>query len=333
MAGRVLDPVGGSTLNSAYAEIVGKTVTIDLGNSLNTRSPSGPLVDLGPLGLAILQPPNASTIPIGSIPYTDPAWYSKTAGIVSFALSDSQLQQASMAPLAIVRLGNGNAPLLSEPNDGIWVRADSTVFRLNPGDTATTTLYATAFGRRASGLKISFGYDPSILQGQTTQGPIPGPQIVGEPTSALILPASVVTDANGAAELKLSASDPGKPRQYIDGQVYGVSYRVGNAPPPLGSTGNASRILNALVWSAYNPPASPTWTNDVRPILQQYANLYPVMKQFVDLSAYSSVVAQRTLIAQALSLPETDPSYMPVTRDLSTAKRAMILRWLNNPVE
>jgi hypothetical protein len=172
-----------------------------------------------------------------------------------------------------------------------------------------------------------------MMQGQTTQGPIPGPQSVGAPTSAFTFPASVTTGANGTALLKVMASDPGKPRRYIDGQVYGVIYGAGNAPPPQRSIGNASRILNALVWSGFTAPANPTWTRDVGPILMQYANLYPVMKQYVDLSDFNDVSGKGPLIQQAFGLPVTDPSYMPVTRDLSAAKQTMILNWLNNPVQ
>ncbi len=334
VAGRVLDPVPASTLNSAYAEIIDKTLTIDLGNSLNTQSPGGPFVNLGAVNLVILQPATGGApINIGTIPYATPNWYTTTAGIVSFALSDAQLQQVSSAPLALLQPGAGNPLLLTESNDGTWVRADATVFRLNPGDTATTTYYASVFGKRASGLTISLGYDPSIMQGQTTQGPIPGPQTVGLPTSAFTFPASVTTGADGTVVVTVKAADPGQPRQYIDGQVYGVTYGPGNAPPPVGTVGNASRILNALVWSGYTAPANPTWTNDVQPILQQYADLYPVMKQFVDLSSFSSVVAAKTMLQKVFGLPTTDPLYMPVTRDLSAAKKAMILNWLNNPVQ
>ena len=55
VAGRVLDPVSPSPLSSAYAEIVDKTLTIDLGNSLTTQSAGGPLVDHGVLNVVILQ--------------------------------------------------------------------------------------------------------------------------------------------------------------------------------------------------------------------------------------------------------------------------------------
>jgi hypothetical protein len=332
VAGRALDPVGNSAMMSAYAEIAGGTLTIDLGNSLQTQTPGGPIANVGPLNLVILQPPGTPAVTIGPIPSTNADWYAKTAGIVSFSLSDVQRQAAAAGRLAVVPAGGGD-PFLAESSDGTWVRADETVFRLSPGDTAKTTYYATVFGARKSGVTIRFGYDPTILQQETSPGPIAGPQTVGLPITAFTFPPSVTTVADGTAVLTVTAADPGNPRGYIDGQVYAVTYGAGGAPPPTGSVQNASRLLNALVWSRYVASAHPTWTNDVKPILQQYANLYPVMKPYVDLSNYNDVVAKAVLIQQVFGLPTTDASYMPVTRDLSPAKKAMILAWLNNPVQ
>jgi hypothetical protein len=332
VAGRVLTSTGNPSFGTAYARIDGDVLALDLGNSLPTRSSGGPLADTGPLALALI-PPGAPAIPIGQIPYTTPGWYQRTAGIVSFTLTPDQLTQAAGTPLGLVPPA-GNAPqaFLAEAADGAWVRADSYVFRLNPGDEAQTTFYATAFGRRIAGAKISLGYDASIMQGQTTQGPIPGPQVVGQPQSALTFPTSIRTGPDGTAVLTLKAGDPGRPRQYIDGQVYGVGYALGDAPPPVGSITNSSLILSALVWSGYHAPAVPDWESDVGPILLQYADLYPVMKPIVDLSSYDGVVAKRALIKGVFSVPMTDPRYMPITRDLSRAKREMILRWLDNPI-
>lgn len=83
-------------------------------------------------------------------------------------------------------------------------------------------------------------------------------------------------------------------------------------------------------WSAANDP--PTWA-DVEPVFRQYANLYPVMSRFLDLGGYANVVANADLLQLAFSLPPTDPNTMPVTRDLSPAKRAAILAFLANPSE
>jgi hypothetical protein len=137
---------------------------------------------------------------------------------------------------------------------------------------------------------------------------------------------------HGAAVLTLKAGDPGRPRRHIGGQVHGVSRASGEAPPPVGSVSNPGPILSPLVWSGYAAPDEPDRESDVRPILLQYADLYPVMRPIVELSSSESVVAKRALIKGVFSVRMTDTRSMPVTRDLSRAKRGMILRWLDNPV-
>src|SRR5699024_3929572 len=72
-------PVPG--LNNAYAQIVGNSLTIDLGNSLPTQSP-GSLVDLGSLEVGLLT--NEGTVTLGPVgDYKDANWYAQTAGIVT----------------------------------------------------------------------------------------------------------------------------------------------------------------------------------------------------------------------------------------------------------
>jgi len=333
LATRVLLAAANSQVNTAYAQVAGNSLSIDLGNSLLTQSPGGPLVDVGSLEVA-LQTSNG-LVPLGPVSgYKDADWYAQTAGIITLTLDENQLAQAAKAPLCVVATSEQGTQttLLAEAPDGVWLRADQFVFRLNPGDNASTIFYLTTFGQRTANQEISLGYDPSQMQGQTTQGPIPGPSPAGEPTSALTFPLSIITGPDGTVELPIQAGDPGDARAYIDGQVYGVTYGPGSTPPPVGSVQNPSQILNALVWSGYEIPATPTWTNDVQPIFQQYANLYPVMKQYVDLSDYGDVVAKASMIKRVFGVPVTDARYMPVTRDLSRAKREMIIRWLDNPV-
>jgi hypothetical protein len=67
--------------------------------------------------------------------------------------------------------------------------------------------------------------------------------------------------------------------------------------------------------------------------MRQYANLYPVMRDFLDLGDYESVGAHAKRLAFAFGLDIDDPDSMPVTRDLSAAKRKTILRWLGEPGE
>ena len=73
---------------------------------------------------------------------------------------------------------------------------------------------------------------------------------------------------------------------------------------------------------------------DVSPIFTQYARLTPMMRTILDLSNYQAVTKPRNLelLRKNLVLDFHDPAYMPATRDLSPAKRAMILKWLDNPL-
>ena len=120
-------------------------------------------------------------------------------------------------------------------------------------------------------------------------------------------------------------TSPGNPRGYIDGQVYLIDYRI----PGQSNTARSSFDYIALhVRDDFDVPADPTW-DDIAPIMTQYGNLYPIMsKHLVDLGSEASCARHADILHLAFSLPETDPNYMPVTRDLSVYKRRTILAWL-----
>jgi len=82
--------------------------------------------------------------------------------------------------------------------------------------------------------------------------------------------------------------------------------------------------------SDHNPDNEPpAWYDDIQPLFAQYAKLYPIMSKYVvDLSDYASVVARLSVLNLAFSLPEGNPNHMPVTRDLGSEDRRMILKWL-----
>ena len=318
IAGRTLDPTGQSLVAPAYCEIINNSITIDLANSLPTVQPGGVLADIEALDLVVLK--NDGIQVIGHISYLESGFYEKTAGIVSFTLKQDLLKDVQENPLAIISHST-NKVQLQEAKDGIWVRSDETVFRLNPGDSVTTILHASKFGKPAAGLTIHIGF--AILIGFETYN---------EPRSALQFPESITTDENGLANLSIMARDPGNPRKFIDGQVYAISYSAKKMRSANVHYINSSRILNLLVWSGYTIPEIPTWENNVQPILTQYANLYPVMKDYVDLSRFDSVAQSASHIKRAMQLSQNNPNYMPTTRDLSANKRAMILKWCDKPI-
>lgn len=344
--GRLLRVLDNPNMNYApcLIDTSKSTLLVDLGNSIPTSSVGGPMNDIGTLQMAIV-PAKGAPVLLGPINYLYRGWYEVNAGIQAFPLTPKQLALAQKSPLAVVQT-NGTqivATLLSENKEGAFARTDQFVYRLDSRATTDTssddeliitrkevTLYATKFGRPQPNQAFKLLFDNSAMLGQQDQGGPPGPT-PGTPESALNFPATITTDASGKATFHLQASPPGNPRGYIDGQVYGVVYHWEGIDLKEYNP-NSSNMLSVLVWDAYPDTPMPTWLDNVQPIFQQFANLYPVMKGIVDLSDYMSVRSRLDIMQLVFSLDPKNPNYMPVTRDLSGPKRKMIKAWLKNPL-
>jgi hypothetical protein len=346
--GSFFSPAGRVNFCVAAVDQATRRVYLDLGNALPTAAPGGTPSDLGDLALCAAPPGQAAAgtgsgtpLPLGVLPagdYTRASWYPSTAGVVAFPpdrpLTDDELAAVAAGPLALTARPAGGQPsvAVSEPDSGLFVRADQFVFRLNPGETASADLYATRFGQPYAGAGVVTVPVPGQLQPDSPLAPGQAPP-VAVPAGALRYEIRVVTDERGRARLPLGARDPGRPRGYIDGQVYALcpvleeTVVLPGAPYPF----NQWNFVSVLVWSGFAAAEPPTWFGDVEPVLRQYANLYPVMRDFLDLGDYESVCAQASLLAFAFGLDTGDPNSMPVSRDLSAAKRAAILRWLAKP--
>jgi hypothetical protein len=333
-------PLGAINFCSAVVDETASCVYLDLGNALSTAAPGGAIKPQGDLTLSIYDPTSlpgdpagttGTTVAIGVIPASgaggyvqNPNWYANTAGVVALPLSPAQLQAVASSPLLI----SGKAGvLISEWSSSAFVRADRFVYRMSPDETVQIPVYAMQFGKPLAGVGVNFQLDPSQLQGQA----------VAVPEYALAFNPTAVTDSNGRAVLTLNTSDPGTPRFFnngtdygIDGQVYGIRPAFSDAQTYTGPV-NQWNFISILLWSGFTPANPVTWT-DIQPIFQQYANLYPVMNRFLDLGNYDAVVKNTRLLLLAFGLNPSDPNSMPVTRDLSPAKRNAILAWLKNPL-
>lgn len=239
----------------------------------------------------------------------------------------------------------------------------------NESNARKVDFYVTKFGNRCPDIKIGVAFDSTTMRAQATQGDIPGPRKVGAPQSALHLNSSgdstmsngaspekgidvldssipstyISTNEDGIASLTLSGGiinplsegDPKKrqnPRDYIDGQVYGLRYGV-DEPPQVGQVTNSSDLINVLLFSMYDIPRVPSWIQHIAPIFTQYANLYPGMRRVVDLADYASCITRIWPLKCAFGTDLDDPHYMPVTRDLSDNKRTTILNWLSKNLD
>lgn len=303
-------------------------ILLDLGNALPTTQPGGPLEDLGALSMAYtVQPAGSQSVPLGSIAYTEKGWYERTAGIVELPadrrLSNEELNAISTNPLTLLLPGPDKHPVsaIAEAPDGLYVRADQFVFRLNPGDQVEVGLFATRFGQPYAGAHILLNSDPGQLQG--------GPGQTAVPASAVEYPSEAVAGEDGGVTIAIHGHDPGNPRGYIDGQTYGVRPTLKEvAAAGSNHPSNPWNFISLLLFGDFHGDDPPTWWGSIQPIFQQYANLYPVMGRFLNLADYASVCDKRDLLLLAFGHEAKHPNAMPVTRDLSAAKRKAILRWL-----
>lgn len=304
----------------APAKVSGSTVTIDLGNSIPDQDPGGPPANVGTLEAAVLSGSPPTPTSLGTIDYQGPA-FQQTAGVVQFPITPDQAGQ----PLAILVNGTGQ---LAESPDGLYVDVDGASVYMNPGDGTSINVWATSFGSAAAGTSVALELVPA---------PPPPPDQFddNQPPSALSFPQSVTIGADGSAAVELNASNPSPlpaGRQDIGGQLYylGGAWGAGNVWNAYGAGTFFAAPLSVKLFNSIEPPIpQPTWT-DVQPILYKYYYLYAYMASIVDLSNYDSVKSSAQAIQGVLNLGFDDPSYMPITREMSNDERQLILTWIGN---
>jgi hypothetical protein len=334
-------PASNINFCTGVVDASGGALLLDLGNALLTGADGG-IVDIGDLQLLVYNMKTQQASAIGTIPAqgsggysSDPDWYPRTAGVVALAIPQALQRIVQTNPLSLV----GTLGRINEVPQGGYVRADTFVHRASPGDTVTIEVYASRFGQPLANAVVNFAADASQLQPGNYSGNEVPP--VATPLSAIGFAdpgatLAATTDANGKATLTLTMGDPGTPRWFDGGTSYGIDGQVYGIRPSLQNGADAGPVdpwnfVSVLLWSGFAQPATPTWA-DVQPIFRQYANLYPVMNRFLDMGDYDSVLAHTRLLTLAFGLDAGDPNSMPVTRDLSPAKRATILTWLAKPL-
>ncbi|XP_019630270.1 PREDICTED: uncharacterized protein LOC109474416 [Branchiostoma belcheri] len=303
-------------------------VVLDFGNSLKldvngsvVESSDGPLHLLQykgkDLNCGLL---NNRGYDLGKIRLGGNDWFQTTGGIVELSVNPEDIETIENTPLTVIQVNHSInyprhcEPVLEERPDGLFVQAiDDRVARQEP-DTEWTMKFRTfQFGRSAK----------EIITRPNQTSP--------ENDTSIQIVRTEPSDINGISSITFRSTDPGEPRKelQLDGQVYYYSIIV-----QKGSDGTEFEVKDLFVcvhlYSEYTIPKEVTWYDHVYPIFLQYANLYPAMKQIINLASYEDVTRKTKLLKHALTLPETDPNHMPVTRDLSPKKRQMILYWLDN---
>ncbi|XP_070541028.1 uncharacterized protein [Ptychodera flava] len=311
---------------------------IDLANAMKHNLMGLPDPDLNhilqiayPSGTADPRSCKTEVTVVGQVNYTRKFWYQHTAGVISVpettVLTLKQLDEISNRPLMIRRLDTQTLQcvqvILAERRDGktIDFMGDG-IFRQDPGDTWHVYAFATQFGR------------PLTEPLQIRRAKLVDVNNVSDDTIAVNQPANAIQYSNmkamgkyGIAVFNFTGKSPGNPRRIIDGQIYLFDIQA--------NVNNLVTSNHPIVVRMYDDfrvsSGGPTWHQDIYPIFKLYANMFPSMTSIINLACYEDVRRKTKMMKLAMSLPFTDPAYMPVTRDLSRQKQQAILKWLDNP--
>ncbi|XP_078581944.1 uncharacterized protein LOC144865232 [Branchiostoma floridae x Branchiostoma japonicum] len=300
----------------------------------------------------ILNNPN---INVGAIGYTVDEWLSQDAGIVILDMDRSTntfsiFMVVKEEPSPCQQCQKQCLPILAEHPDGLYIGAtENGVFRIpkpnietgsslkhdNENDRVSWSLrvLATRFGEPAEGVDFKLQLDKDR---EGICEPYDAITVVYDHPKQQQACAKYTTDDKGVAVIKFQAdregldcSKPGlekRREQQVDGQLYVYNITVpedGLFPPNL-------RTITHL-YCKHESKMQYTWVDDIYPIFQRYDNLYPFIKPLFNLASYKDVIrdSTRKQLLNSLQLPIEDPNHMPVTRDLSPAKRDIILDWLD----
>jgi hypothetical protein len=346
----------------------GARLTVDFGICLPLQlapSAGGPIApqDLGPITVAVAKqgdvvtqtatglsvtPGVVESQKVGSEEYEtigvvdsyDVAWLQTTGGVVDFDVPGAARALIADHPLLLLIPGkrpNIQIVAIREAFGGLWARADNFVQRVDAAPNgwvpADIYIWAMRWGKPWGGAPLAFSLPPVSDQGNTGDAKEVKPPQVDTPDNNLplakiIVPTVATAGDDGVARVIYWVADPGNPRRYIDGQIYQISYApavTGISPPPT------FEVVATHVRDSFVPPVVPSWETDVKPVLVQYSNLYPIMSQgLFSLADPDAVSANARLLHLAFTRPATYANFMPATRDLSAAKLRMIVDWLKS---
>ncbi|MBP4138564.1 hypothetical protein [Flavobacterium geliluteum] len=277
---------------------------------------------------------------IGKIEYQNGTdWLNKTSAILDFnnltAEAVAALENNQLLLLGGSSQANQYVVIAREAINGLVVRADNFVQRLDTNQTNEVRFYAYQFGKPLQNASLDITLEPATPVSPKNENTPPICDIPGNnyPAAGLSFDANISTDENGLAILKLTGNRIDSPRDYMDGQIYTLDYQLsGVTPDPASGSMMPDAFIAIHLRDYFEIPEKPVWS-DIKDIMVQFAHLYPIMsKFFIDFSDPNAMIAKKEILTFAFDRDIKDPIYMPVTRDLSENKRLTILKWLENPI-
>lgn len=283
----------------------------------------------------------------------------ETTGLVfDFSLSAAQAQAASTQPLA----------LLQEASDGYLLVSRETLAGINIGYTGGRAIATkgTAVGQDFAQTRVSVSQYGKVLPAsgyaaQLSVAPMATGSAVNTANDAqaftqaggtLQTPADALTPRFSDDTLiftvnqvissprKITASDPKAYSTDIAGQLYQFNVEPNVSDAVVQSAGDFITFMTSaeqgkmdficvLALDTGAPRTSLDFATDVQPIMQQYANLYPIMSRYLfDIADKEQMQKHAAILYFAFNAPQSSPHYMPVTRDMAQWQRRTICNWL-----
>jgi hypothetical protein len=335
-------------------------LSLDLGGAIPETTMAGTKADFGPLTVE-LQPATGTSRTIGTLTSAayDQASYETTAGIVDLPLpadiTPADVRAGTLSVVAGKTATSSGTALLSETalsKDALTVQTDQRSIWLDQQDTGSLTIQVRQRGQVPTQTVnvLVAQYQPSppppaanaslwVLPSATDPATI---GFSGIANSIITVPPS----ANGVAQLQFTPIRPGFPNivffPFLPGEPVPTPppqiIPVFNPGAPLSITSafyssvrvmpfdDALPLAFANLWNSTHSPTD-AWNFVYNNILYVYDMLFPVMKYYagIDFSQQDIVNDNIDLIVQLTSSAMLDTSvYMPVTRDLSVGKRAVL---------
>lgn len=314
----------------------GKSITLNLGNSLPVIYPGKGIYKekLGDLYLVALSggPERLDeALTLGVVDYKQDGFLNTQAGFSTFQISED----ISSTPLGLMQELDGKKTLLlAENNEGYFMRADQFVYRMNPNvsdeersDTATVNVHVYKFGQPVEdGCEIKVKkMNPEDALTYTAKTPgtsgTRGLENLSCPENALKFDEKIVKTVNSIATFTMRCTDPGNPREYVDGQIYFINYSFNDEN--IKYTQDVNDLISVHVYDAESNDSS-------MEILAKYGRIYKVMDWLTNIE---DVDARKDNIRILLQKPFDNVKHMPVTRDLSIVRRNKIVSWINQQFE
>ncbi len=300
---RALIATANSPLGAAQARLDETTLTLDLANSVPEIDENLKKKDLGTLTIVAVDPASQTFTRLGYLPYDhyNRAAYEASAGIATVRLEQGVAQAAANKDIQV--LDGAGKPLLTEMALRAIPRTPNLYLNEHETVTAAFQLYNRGRLEKSSVAVTLFQTDSS--------------------SSNIDSITHVTTDANGTLALPLTGSSGG-----INAWVPSLS----NDDQPIGSIDpqkNTYMYVRMCPADALLAELEPSWANVYAHVLANWNAMAPCMDNWLKLDDPKQIKAHAQIL-RALTHPSNFENYrfMPVTRDMSAGKRALLYKFL-----